>query len=97
MEKQVSTATSPTPPVDGTDDDKIKKELKIATHKASELGIEINHVTELKGADKMFAYASTAAITIDDATNRRLVRKIDLHVLPWLCGLYVLQYLDKGV
>lgn len=51
-----------------------------------------------KGADALLAYADpSGTVIIDEATNRRLVRKIDTHVLPWLCGLYVLQYLDKGV
>lgn len=51
-----------------------------------------------RGADALLAYVNpTGAVVIDEATNRRLVRKIDTHVLPWLCGLYILQYLDKGV
>ena len=66
-------------------------------HNAQELGIDMDHVKETKGADKMFAYASADAIEIDEATNKKLVRKIDLNVLPWLCVLYILQYLDKGV
>lgn len=53
--------------------------------------------TEAKGVDKAYAYASVDAILIDDKTNRRLLRKIDRHVLPWLLGLYVLQFLDKGM
>lgn len=51
-----------------------------------------------KGADALLAYVDqTDAVVLDEATNRRIVRKIDTHVLPWLCGLYILQYLDKGV
>ena len=50
-----------------------------------------------KGADAVFAYANAEATPLDEATNRRLLRKIDVHVLPWLCGLYMLQYMDKGV
>jgi len=34
-------------------------------------------------------------ITIDDETNRRLLRKIDWHVMPLLCIIYGLQYLDS--
>jgi hypothetical protein len=75
----------------------LEKEFGVAQHKADELGIEMGHVKEVKGVDKMFAYASVDAISIDEATNRRLVRKIDSNVLPWLCVLYILQYLDKGV
>ncbi|KAI0162731.1 MFS transporter [Pestalotiopsis sp. NC0098] len=51
-----------------------------------------------KGADALLAYVDhTDAVILDEATNRQIVRKIDTHVLPWLCGLYILQYLDKGV
>lgn len=67
-----------------------------ATDAAVEMGIQESHV-KAKGADAAFAYASIEALTIDEATNKRLLRKIDSHVLPWLCTLYVLQYLDKGV
>jgi hypothetical protein len=34
-------------------------------------------------------------ITIDEETNRRLLRKIDWHVMPLLCVIYGLQYLDS--
>ncbi|TFK56809.1 MFS transporter [Heliocybe sulcata] len=67
------------------------------TAAVAELGVESGHISSREGADTALEYASASAITIDDQLNRRLLRKIDLHVLPWLCGLYVLQYLDKGV
>lgn len=35
-------------------------------------------------------------ITIDEETNRRLVRKIDWHIMPLLCIIYGLQYLDSN-
>ncbi|KAH6652320.1 major facilitator superfamily domain-containing protein [Truncatella angustata] len=51
-----------------------------------------------KGADALLAYVDNSQpVVLDDETSRRLLRKIDTHVLPWLCGLYILQYLDKGV
>ncbi|KAK5133477.1 hypothetical protein LTR08_007719 [Meristemomyces frigidus] len=64
---------------------------------AVELGIATDHITDLERADGVLKYASAEAIEVDEATNKRLLKKIDLHVLPWLCGLYVLQFLDKGV
>lgn len=36
-----------------------------------------------------------AELLADKALNKRLVRKIDLIVLPLLAGTYVLQYIDK--
>ncbi|KAI1849521.1 hypothetical protein JX265_013636 [Neoarthrinium moseri] len=51
-----------------------------------------------RGADALLAYADpSGAVYLDEATNQRLLWKIDTRVLPWLCGLYILQYLDKGV
>jgi MFS transporter, ACS family, allantoate permease len=49
-----------------------------------------------KGADQALEIVGDTLIEIDEATNRRLLRKIDWNVLPWLCTLYFLQYLDKG-
>jgi hypothetical protein len=50
----------------------------------------------VKGADQALAYISGEQIDIDPATEKRLLRKIDGFMLPWLCVLYFLQYLDKG-
>lgn len=27
--------------------------------------------------------------------ERRVVRKIDLHILPWICTAYLVNYLDR--
>ncbi|KAL4907070.1 major facilitator superfamily domain-containing protein [Aspergillus multicolor] len=51
-----------------------------------------------KGADALLTYLDQSdAVVLDEATDRRLLRKVDTHILPWLCCLYILQYLDKGV
>jgi len=62
-----------------------------ATATAAELGIAAGHVSDERGADGVLRYAAAEAIQIDDATNKRLLWAIDIHVMPWLCGLYVLQ------
>lgn len=64
---------------------------------AAELGIDTDHVKEIEGADEVLKYASLSSIEINESTNRAILRKIDLNIMPWLMGLYVLQYLDKGV
>jgi hypothetical protein len=92
-EKQAHAEVEPT----ATGKKSMEKGLNQVRDRAEELGVEVGHVKELKGADKMFAYASADAIIINEETNKKLVRKIDRNVLPWLCVLYVLQYLDKGV
>lgn len=45
--------------------------------------------------DAMKAFAGGEAIHIDEATNRRLLRKIDWNLMPIMCVIYGLQYLDK--
>ncbi|KAF2490625.1 MFS transporter [Lophium mytilinum] len=88
MEKQAEpTIVNPKSPTTIFDDDRIEKRKADTTAHA---------VEELNG-DKYLAYANTNSTIIDEETNKRLCRKIDMNVLPWLCGLYVLQYLDKGV
>jgi hypothetical protein len=52
---------------------------------------------KIKIADGALVYVSVEAIEIDAQTEKRLMRKIDMHVLPWLCGLNILQYMDKAV
>lgn len=34
-------------------------------------------------------------LAVDAETNKRLLRKIDLHILPLICIIYFLQYIDK--
>lgn len=75
----------------------MEEQLSDAQHKAEELGIEIGQVMEVERVDKMFACANADVVSIDEETNKKLVRKIDWYVLPWSRVLYVLQYFDKGV
>ena len=39
--------------------------------------------------------AGTGSLAVDAETNKRLLRKIDLHILPLICIIYFLQYIDK--
>lgn len=49
-----------------------------------------------KGVDEAGAFAGAShGITIDDVTNRTILRKIDFRLMPIMSGLYLLQYLDK--
>ncbi|KAI1618081.1 MFS transporter [Exophiala viscosa] len=45
--------------------------------------------------EAMKAYASGEVVEIDEATNKRLLRIIDFHLMPLLCVIYGLNYLDK--
>ena len=44
---------------------------------------------------ELIAGAGTAGVAVDPETNKRLLRKIDLHILPLICIIYFLQYIDK--
>jgi hypothetical protein len=45
--------------------------------------------------EAMKAFEAGEVIEIDEATNKRLLRLIDWHMLPLLCVVYGLNYLDK--
>jgi MFS transporter, ACS family, allantoate permease len=45
--------------------------------------------------EAMKAFANGETVEIDEATNKRLLRTIDLHLMPLLCLIYGLNYLDK--
>lgn len=67
--------------------------LTVIDETNAENGKEVNTI----GADAALQYAASERIFIDEETNRRLLRSTDLHILPWLCTLYFMQYLDKGM
>ncbi|EXJ56793.1 hypothetical protein A1O7_07137 [Cladophialophora yegresii CBS 114405] len=45
--------------------------------------------------EAMKAFANGEVVQIDEATNRRLLRIIDWHLMPLLCVIYGLNFLDK--
>ena len=45
--------------------------------------------------EAMKAFASGEIIEIDEATNKRLLRTIDWHLMPIMCIVYGINYLDK--
>lgn len=47
-----------------------------------------------KDADAALQYVGRA-IHVDKATDKRIRRTIDWHIMPWMFGVYMLQYLDK--
>lgn len=44
---------------------------------------------------ELIAGAGSLGLAVDPETNKRLLRKIDLHILPLICIIYFLQYIDK--
>lgn len=45
--------------------------------------------------EAMKAFASGEIVEVDEATNKRLLRIIDWHLMPLMCVVYGLNYLDK--
>jgi ACS family allantoate permease-like MFS transporter len=45
--------------------------------------------------EAMKAFANGEIVVIDDETNKRLLRQIDWHIMPILCVVYGMNYLDK--
>lgn len=35
-------------------------------------------------------------VDVSSINEKKLMRKIDLHVIPWLAVLYLLNFLDRG-
>ncbi|TKA72236.1 hypothetical protein B0A49_05984 [Cryomyces minteri] len=55
----------------------------------------LKHSHDADEAMKAFASHQGTIIEIDEATNKRLLRKIDWNLMPILCVVYGLNYLDK--
>ncbi len=45
--------------------------------------------------EAMKAFATGEVVEIDEATNKRLLRIIDRHLMPLMCVVYGMNYLDK--
>jgi ACS family allantoate permease-like MFS transporter len=55
----------------------------------------LKHSHDADEAMKAFLNHKGEVLHIDEATNKRLLRRIDLHLMPLLCLVYGLNYLDK--
>ncbi|KAE9965431.1 hypothetical protein EG328_009661 [Venturia inaequalis] len=55
----------------------------------------LKHAIDGDEALKAFANHQGPVVHIDEATNKRLLRKIDMNLMPIMCLVYGLNYLDK--
>lgn len=55
----------------------------------------LKHSHDADEAMKAFAGHAGEVIRIDEATNKRLLRRIDWNLIPVMCIVYGLNYLDK--
>lgn len=53
------------------------------------------HTPDADEAMKAFEELQGEAIELDEATNRRLVRTIDCHIMPIMCLVYAMNFLDS--
>lgn len=81
--------------------EKVSKDIKVAEDgleptKSFTAG-EVAHLDESEAflQENNITEEYLAELVNDKEKNRRLVRKIDLMILPLLAGTYVLQYIDK--
>ncbi|EME42508.1 hypothetical protein DOTSEDRAFT_89887 [Dothistroma septosporum NZE10] len=58
-------------------------------------GVILKHSHDADEAMKVFEGQEGEVITIDEATNKRLLRRIDRNLMPVMCIIYGLQFLDK--
>ena len=66
-----------------------------AAYHSDKLSIEDGRVAASEGADAALQFSLGEAVTFDEATNRRIRRTIDWHLLPWMFCLFTIQYFDK--
>lgn len=57
----------------------------------------VEHSHDADEALKAVLEAGGQQITIDEETNRRLLRTIDWHLMPLMCLVYMMNYLDSTV
>jgi ACS family allantoate permease-like MFS transporter len=57
----------------------------------------VKHSHDVDEAMKAFEGVEGQVITIDEATNRRLLKIIDWHMMPLMCIVYGMNYLDSKV
>lgn len=55
----------------------------------------LKHLHDADEAMKAFAGLEGQVITIDESTNKRLLRIIDWHMMPLMCVVYGMNYLDS--
>lgn len=53
------------------------------------------HAHDADEAMKAFESMHGEAIELDEATNKRLLRTIDWHMMPIMCCIYGMNYLDS--
>ncbi|KAF2258116.1 membrane transporter [Lojkania enalia] len=75
-----------------------EKETVTELLESSKIGVQekiLKHSHDADAAMKAFEQYDGQSLELTPETNKRLLRKIDLHLMPILCVIYGLNYLDK--
>ncbi|EDK45822.1 conserved hypothetical protein [Lodderomyces elongisporus NRRL YB-4239] len=95
MNEKVSETNSIEPVFSFTREDLEEKKPHVLATITSARGREIVITNNVDQAMQFAIDHKDNRIEIDEATNKRILRKIDLFVLPVVCLLYAFQYMDK--
>lgn len=82
--------------------DEGKNDTILATVSGKEDDLENDHISSLDEAELFLrehgiSHSQLQEMLDDPAKSRRIRRRVDLILLPLLCGTYALQYIDKQV
>ncbi|KAJ9155758.1 Major facilitator superfamily transporter allantoate [Pleurostoma richardsiae] len=101
-EKNGALTTDEPQPVSKGPDDSISKEsptpsITDETAKAPAAPTPAHHASRANADAALELLEETGGLSqpVDPARNARLLRKIDIHVMPLICLVYFLQYIDK--
>jgi hypothetical protein len=90
-------------PLDEKKSDEAKTDTILANVSGKEVDdIENGHISSLDEAELFLrehgiSHSQLQEMLDDPAKSRRIRRRVDLILLPLLCGTYALQYIDKQV
>ncbi|KAI4098302.1 MAG: hypothetical protein L6R37_006562 [Teloschistes peruensis] len=73
----------------------MEKESLSPTRRGSLPAHVAKHTHDADEAMKAFAGHEGEILELDEATNKRLLRRIDIRLMPLLCVVYGLNYLDS--
>ncbi|CAD1808621.1 Allantoate permease [Candida parapsilosis] len=93
--KDAESLTELEPVVSFTQEDLEDKQKHVLTVIASPGGKEIEITNNVDVAMKFAIEHKGEAKPLDSATDRKILRKIDMYILPVMCLLYCFQFMDK--
>ena len=69
---------------------------RIETETSSAEGLEFNNEKVQHRSLEKAQFESHEFPALDHALDRRITRKFDFHIVPWLFGLWLLAFIDRS-